>query len=61
MICDGDCNHAYDLSQIKKGIFPATSALDAYIQPKTGHGMTLHKNATAGYQVTFDWLAKNGL
>jgi hypothetical protein len=61
LICDGDCNNAYDLPGIKKAIFPGTSALDTYIQPKTGHGLVLHKNATAGYQVQFDWLAKNGL
>lgn len=59
-ICGGDC----------KGIFNATAAnitypnaatIESYIQPNTGHAFTLHNNASAGYQVTFDFLTRNGL
>jgi hypothetical protein len=32
-----------------------------YVQPGSGHGLTLHKNATAGYGAMFDWLTLNGL
>lgn len=60
-ICDGDCYGTYDLDYVKNSTFPKASALEVYIQPGTGHGLTLHQNATAGYQVMFDFLDKNGL
>lgn len=44
-----------------KTAFPSASAFEAYIQPETGHGLTLHYNATAGYQVIQDFLKRNGL
>ena len=59
-ICDGDCKGAYDLQDLKN-TYPNATAVEAYIQPKTGHAFTLHNNATAGYQVTFDFLDRNGL
>jgi hypothetical protein len=60
-VCDGDCNGIYDLAQLKQYNFPNASAVDVYVQPKTGHGLALHKNATAGYKVMFDFLDTNGL
>ncbi|KAH6620522.1 Alpha/Beta hydrolase protein [Boeremia exigua] len=42
-------------------VFPAASAFEAYIQPKTGHGLNFNYNATAGYQVIQDFLIRNGL
>jgi pimeloyl-ACP methyl ester carboxylesterase len=41
--------------------FPSASAFEAYIQPNTGHGLTVHYNATAGYEVIQIWLAEHGL
>jgi pimeloyl-ACP methyl ester carboxylesterase len=41
--------------------FPSASAFEAYLQPNTGHGLTAHYNATAGYKVIQDWLAGHGL
>ncbi|RDW65108.1 hypothetical protein BP6252_10759 [Coleophoma cylindrospora] len=60
-ICDGDCKGVYNVTQLKNSSFPKASALEVYIQPGAGHGLTLHKNATAGYQVMFDFLGSNGL
>jgi pimeloyl-ACP methyl ester carboxylesterase len=59
-ICDGDCKGAYNLQDLKK-IYPNAATVEDYIQPNTGHAFPLHNNATAGYQVTFDFLDRNGL
>ncbi|KAK1757317.1 hypothetical protein QBC47DRAFT_339872 [Echria macrotheca] len=58
--CAGDCNGTYNITMIK-GLYPAATAVDVHIQPKTGHGLTLSTNATAGYKVSFDFLEKAGL
>ena len=59
-VCGGDCKGAYSLTQ-PNGMYPDASALEVYIQPKTGHALPLHTNATAGFQVSFDFLDRNGL
>ncbi|KAK7887907.1 hypothetical protein LTR67_009301 [Exophiala xenobiotica] len=59
-ICGGDCKGAYDLQDLKD-TYPNAAVVEDYIQPNTGHAFTLHNNATAGYQVTFDFLDRNGL
>ncbi|KIX96815.1 uncharacterized protein Z520_07535 [Fonsecaea multimorphosa CBS 102226] len=59
-ICDGNCRGAYTL-QALKNTYPNATVVEDYIQPNTGHAFTLHNNATAGYQVTFDFLERNGL
>lgn len=58
-ICQGDCKGVYDVDALK-GIFPNAGPLEVKIQPNTGHALPLHNNATAGYQLTFDFLRKNG-
>jgi hypothetical protein len=60
-VCDGDCKGITNSTRAKATFFPKASAVDVYIQPGTGHGFTLHKNATAGYQVMFDFFGRNGL
>ena len=42
-------------------MFPASSAVDVYLQPGTGHGLPFHMGGQVGFKATFDWLAKNGL
>ena len=59
-ICDGNCKGAYDLQDFKN-TYPNAAVVEDYIQPNTGHAFPLHNNATAGYQVTFDFLNRNGL
>lgn len=59
-ICGGDCKGLADMQNLKQ-TYPNATVIDVAIQPNTGHAFTLHNNATAGYQVTFDFLARNGL
>ncbi|KAK5653084.1 hypothetical protein OQA88_9371 [Cercophora sp. LCS_1] len=57
--CDGDCNGVYDLEMIKR-VYPGVKDLAVHLQPRTGHGLTLSTNATAGYKVSFDFLRRSG-
>lgn len=65
--CGGNCYAdipGSDVDNIPAGVadvFPNASAFEAHIQPATGHGLTFHYNATAGYQVIQDFLANNNL
>ncbi|KAH7396601.1 hypothetical protein DE146DRAFT_756312 [Phaeosphaeria sp. MPI-PUGE-AT-0046c] len=59
-ICQGDCNGLTN-ETILQGMYPHATAVQAVIQPNTGHALPLHNNATAGFQLTYDFLAKNGL
>ncbi|KAM0355080.1 hypothetical protein ACHAPU_000937 [Fusarium lateritium] len=58
--CLGDCKNTYDV-EVLKNINPTASDISVYLQPGTGHGLTLHNNATAGYEVMFSYLASHGL
>jgi hypothetical protein len=59
-ICDGDCKGTYNMETLKKS-FPAASDVSVYLQPRTGHGLTLSTNATAGYQASFVYLDEHKL
>jgi pimeloyl-ACP methyl ester carboxylesterase len=59
-VCGGDCKGLYS-PQAMNQTYPNATDIEFALQPNTGHGLTLHNNATAGYQVTFDFLARNGL
>ncbi|KAK2760696.1 hypothetical protein FQN54_001931 [Arachnomyces sp. PD_36] len=59
-ICGGDCKGAYKMEDLN-ATYPNAAVIDVAIQPNTGHAFPLHNNATAGYQVTFDFLTRNGL
>jgi pimeloyl-ACP methyl ester carboxylesterase len=59
-ICGGDCRGVPNMDELEKTYHNAT-AIEVAIQPNTGHALPLHNNATAGFQVTFDFLARNGL
>ncbi|KAK5948733.1 hypothetical protein OHC33_010156 [Knufia fluminis] len=59
-ICGGDCKGVTDVSTLRQ-TWPAASDLELVIQPNTGHALPLHNNATAGFQLSFDFLARNGL
>ncbi|GME48989.1 hypothetical protein GTA08_BOTSDO02577 [Neofusicoccum parvum] len=58
--CGGDCletgGAAPSIPAQTSVLFPNASVFEAYIQPNTGHGLTAHYNATAGYQVIQNWL-----
>lgn len=58
--CDGDCNNVCDLKNIS-ALYPVASDISVYLQPGTGHGLTLSTNATAGYEAMFSFLHSHGL
>ena len=60
LICDGDCRGAADMAVLET-LYPNAKDIDVYIQEGTGHGLTMHRGAKKGYQVTLDWLDNNGL
>lgn len=49
-ICGGDCKTGWD-PKVLKGIYSGARAVDVYMQPGAGHGLTLHRNARGGYGV----------
>ena len=59
-ICGGDCKGLADMD-VLRATYPNAKDIDVYVHPNTGHAFTLHNNATAGYQVMFDFLAKHDL
>jgi len=58
--CGGDCRNTYGVASLKQ-IYPHAKVIEAYIQPGSGHALTLHRNASAGYKASLDFLARNGL
>jgi pimeloyl-ACP methyl ester carboxylesterase len=58
-ICGGDCKTGWD-PKVLKSIYSGASAVDVYVQPEAGHGLTLHRNATGGYGVMMSWLGEHG-
>ncbi len=58
--CNGVCPGTFDVAQLS-ALYPNAADFDVYLQPGTGHVVQLSLNATAGYQVIFNFLAKNGL
>jgi len=59
-ICRGDCNSLANVTALN-ATYPHNTALEVVVQPNTGHALPLHNNATAGFQLTYDFLARNGL
>ena len=59
-ICGGDCKGVTNKTTLRK-TWPAASDLDLVIQPNTGHALPFHNNASAGFQLSFDFLTRNGL
>lgn len=56
--CPGVIDGPYSIAPV---VFPSASSLQTYIQPNTGHGLNLHFNASAGYEVITSFLNENGL
>ena len=63
--CGGDCLATGDpaLASIPAAAAKAfpNADFEAYIQPNTGHGVTAHYNATAGFKAVQEYLAGKGL
>jgi hypothetical protein len=54
------CEAVVDLDYLRTQ-YPNAKDVSVYLQPGTGHLLTSSFNATAGYQVIFDWLDSQGL
>jgi hypothetical protein len=59
-ICVGDCRNVYN-GEATEGLFPAASNITTYLQPNTGHALTLASNASAGYEIMLQYLDSQGL
>lgn len=64
--CGGDCfatgGAGSSIPEVSVApAFPNASAFEAYIQPNTGHGINLHYNSTAAFQVIQDWFNNHDL
>lgn len=51
--CGGDCEGVLEPAAVA---FPASTNFATYIQPDAGHGLNLHRNASAFYDVILDFL-----
>ena len=58
-ICAGDCKGVTNATALAQ-TYPKAAAIEVDIQPNTGHAFPLHNNATAGFEVSFDFLKRNG-
>ncbi|RDW65739.1 alpha/beta hydrolase [Aspergillus mulundensis] len=59
--CLGDCKGTYDVSEIRRGLFPGAADVGVHVQPGSGHTLTLHGNATGHYEAVFAYLREWGL
>jgi hypothetical protein len=59
-VCTGDCKGVTNMTVLRE-LYPKVSDIEVYIQPNTGHGFPLHNNASAGFQVSLDFLSRHGL
>jgi pimeloyl-ACP methyl ester carboxylesterase len=60
--CGGACGLGLGslVAQGRDAMWPNAKKVEAYVQPNTGHGLTMHWNATAGYAVINRWLKTQG-
>ncbi|KAF2095695.1 alpha/beta-hydrolase [Rhizodiscina lignyota] len=59
-VCRGDCKGLANVTALAQ-TYPNATDIEVAIQPNTGHALPLHNNATAGFQLSFDFLARHGL
>lgn len=59
IICGGNC-HDYNMTAIET-TYANAKDIEVYLQPGTGHGSTLHRNASIWFHNTFEFLDRNGL
>ncbi|KAH6607034.1 hypothetical protein Trco_003347 [Trichoderma cornu-damae] len=59
-ICRGDCRNLADITALN-ATYPHATDIEVVLQPNTGHALPLHNNATAGFQLIFDFFHKHGL
>jgi pimeloyl-ACP methyl ester carboxylesterase len=61
IVCGGYCPGTYDVDIMKSAIYPNAKNLQVQIQPGSGHGLTLHINATGHFAAVLGYLNDNGL
>lgn len=61
IFCGSNCTGLYGADSVTVEAFNGSSSVETYIQPRVGHGINLHKNATGAYDVVLDWASRNGL
>ncbi|KAK4070661.1 hypothetical protein Trihar35433_5128 [Trichoderma harzianum] len=59
-ICRGDCRGLANMTELN-ATYPHATKIEVALQPNTGHALPLHNNATAGFQLIFDFFSRNGL
>jgi pimeloyl-ACP methyl ester carboxylesterase len=59
-VCGGDCKGLANMTVLRE-TYPKASDIEVYIQPNTGHAFPLHNKASAGFQVSLDFLSSHGL
>jgi hypothetical protein len=59
-VCVGDCRKTY-LEEETKKMYPGATDIFPYLQPNTGHALTLATNASAGFEVMLQYLDSQGL
>lgn len=60
-VCKGDCKGATNETVLRNTLWPHASEVEVVVQPNTGHAFPLHKNATAGFELSWEFLRRNGL
>jgi hypothetical protein len=64
LVCGGDCDNNFvplAYPKLYPKLYPNASSIDIHVQPGSGHGLVLHRNASAGYAVQLQLLDENGL
>jgi len=56
--CAGDCNGVLEGTDSLKSLYPGAADVSVYLQPNTGHVLSMSLNATAGYREIFDYLGR---
>ncbi|KAK4222666.1 hypothetical protein QBC38DRAFT_518708 [Podospora fimiseda] len=59
--CMGDCKGGVYDEGLTMRSFPVAKNVTHYLQPGTGHALSLARNATGGYEVMLGFLGDNGL
>jgi pimeloyl-ACP methyl ester carboxylesterase len=60
IFCGSNCTSLFGPTSKAVQAFSGTSSVETYVQPKVGHGINLHKNATGAYNVIMDWASRHG-
>ncbi|EXJ91975.1 hypothetical protein A1O3_00525 [Capronia epimyces CBS 606.96] len=60
IFCASNCTAFFGPDSAAVEAFNGSKSVETYIQPRVGHGINLHKNATGAYDVVLDWASRHG-